>query len=151
MSDNSTGERLAEKQLIDAIRSTITTARERGDSASGILGQVESLLAGVEVLREHIDRVERCEVCGRQIEHIAGIPDPYWRHVGDASPTAPPHAARPAEVVGDVDDVAPRSIEDGTGVAKPAHVEGYGHRRGAAWATEPSGERPVVAPRGAGA
>jgi hypothetical protein len=46
-----------------------------------------------EPVGEHIDMVSRCEICTRRIEHVAGIPDPYWRHREAAG--GRPHAARP--------------------------------------------------------
>jgi hypothetical protein len=44
---------------------------------------------------EHIDMVSRCDICTRHIEHVAGIKDPYWRHVEAAG--GRPHAAKPME------------------------------------------------------
>jgi hypothetical protein len=92
----------AEQRVIASVRQVIAAGRDRGDTSGGILGQVESLLDGAAAVnagtREHIDRVTFCAVCGERVEHIAGIRDPYWRHVGDS--TGRPHVARPEVAVG---------------------------------------------------
>ncbi|GIM88776.1 hypothetical protein [Paractinoplanes toevensis] len=41
-------------------------------------------------MSEHIDLTAECATCHGPIEHLAGIKDPYWRHVAVAS-----HAAKP--------------------------------------------------------
>lgn len=41
-------------------------------------------------MSERIDYISVCITCQTTVEHVTGIPDPYWRHV-----TPQPHPARP--------------------------------------------------------
>jgi hypothetical protein len=56
---------------------------------TGPFSQASNAQAG-----EHVDATSLCRTCIGHIEHVAGIPDPYWRHTGLAN-LDPPHPARP--------------------------------------------------------
>jgi len=138
--------RESDRQLITAIRQTIKGGRLAGGSSSAILGQIESLLAGVETFLgaaggEHIDRVSVCLTCGGWIEHVAGTDDTDWRHIG-ADTT---HAAEPTAL--SVEDVAPRgtnAAEDHDPAVASTDHEGWGHERGRPGWNATSGEQPTV-------